>query len=412
MARGPRHPTARRAGLFGAHYHAMMAALLLLLLITASPAYAQDQQHQHPPSSGWQWGVAGNVFAGYNYQYRKFTDFDEIESLNWLNASASRRLGGSSTIWLVGMFSLEPFTLRNLGSPQVFQTGETFDGAPLIDYQHPHDLVMNLGAVLSRGVGGTTVTLAAYAVGPAPIGPPVFMHRPSASANPQSPLSHHHLDATHVAPGVLSFGIERSGFRIEAGAFHGQEPDEDRLDLDTAALDSYAVRASWADGPWHLQISAADLKAPERKSPYDAARVTASVSHLQGDEHRSMAWTAAFGQNREEFGNLEAYLIEATRRAGAHTLYGRAESVAKDILDAGFHPIGSAHTHRQSQVGAFTIGYLRDVVSRSIGTFAIGGDATGYLVPDNLRDAYGSPWSFHVFVRYHGRAGARLSHIH
>ena len=44
------------------------------------------------------------------------------------------------------MFSLEPFTLRDIGSPQVFQTGETFNGAPLIDYQHPHDLIMNLGA--------------------------------------------------------------------------------------------------------------------------------------------------------------------------------------------------------------------------------------------------------------------------
>ena len=60
------------------------------------------------------------------------------------------------------MFSLEPFTLRDIGSPQVFQTGETFNGAPLIDYQHPHDLIMNLGGEYSRAVGSTTVTVAAY----------------------------------------------------------------------------------------------------------------------------------------------------------------------------------------------------------------------------------------------------------
>ena len=30
------------------------------------------------------------------------------------------------------------------------------------------------------------------------------------------------------------------------------------------------------------------------------------------------AWTAAIGQNREVFGNLEAYLLEGTRRAGKH----------------------------------------------------------------------------------------------
>ena len=199
---------------------------------------------------------------------------------------------------------------------------------------------------------------------------------------------------------------------MEAGAFHGQEPDEDRLDLDTAALDSYAVRASWSGGPWHVQLSGADLKTPERTSPYDATRVTASASYFKGDARRSLAWTAAFGQNREVFGNLEAYLFEGMRRAGKHLVYGRAESVAKDILDAGVHPIGTAHTHRRSQVGALTIGYLRDVATRSIGVFAIGGDVTGYRVPENLRESYGSPWSFHVFLRYHGRAGARMDHVH
>jgi hypothetical protein len=254
------------------------------------------------------------------------------------------------------------------------------------------------------------MTLGAYAVGPAPLGPQVYMHRPSAADNPQAPLSHHSLDSTHVTPGVISLGIERLGFMIEAGVFHGQEPDEDRLDLDTAALDSYSVRASWADGPWHFQVSGADLKTPERSSPYDATRITASASYFKGDEQRSIAWTAAFGQNREVFGNLEAYLFEASRRAGRHTLYGRAENVAKDILDAGFHPIGVAHTHRQSIITAMTVGYSRAVASSAIGRFSIGGDVTGYLVPENLEESYGSPVSFHVFLRYTGRAGVAMYH--
>ena len=385
---------------------------LLAFILSTAAALAQEPPHQHVTSDVWQWGIEGNVFTGYNYQYRKFTDFDEIESQNWLMTSLSKTFSSGAAFELVGMFSLEPFTLRDIGSPQVFQTGETYQGAPLIDYQHPHDLFMNLGVELSRPFNATTVTVKAYAVGPAPLGPPAFMHRPSAMINPQAPLSHHYLDATHITPGVVSVGVSRSGFTVEAGAFHGQEPDEDRLDLDTAALDSWGVRGSWADGPWHFQISGADLKTPERKSPYDATRLTASASYFKGDENRSIAWTAAFGQNREVFGNLEAYLFEAARRAGKNSLYTRLESVAKDILDAGFHPIGTAHTHRQSQVGALTLGYLRDVASRSFGTFAIGGDVTGYRVPDNLKESYGSPWSFHVFVRYHGRAGARLDHVH
>jgi hypothetical protein len=385
---------------------------LLAFAFGVTPALAQDPPHQHVTSDVWQWGVEGNVFAGYNYQRRKFTDFDDIESQNWLMAAVSKTFNSGANVDFIGMFSLEPFTMRDIGSPQVFQTGETYQGAPLIDYQHPHDLIMNLGVELSRPFNATTITIGAYAVGPAPLGPPAFMHRASAAGNPQAPLSHHYLDATHITPGVVSIGVERWGFSVEAGAFHGQEPDEDRLDLDTAALDSYSVRASWADGPWHIQISGADLKTPERISPYDATRATASASYFQGDENRSIAWTAAIGQNREVFGKLEAYLFETAKRAGPHAFYGRAELVEKDILDAGFHPIGIGHTHRPSRVGALTLGYLRDIVSRSFGAFAIGGDVTGYRVPSNLSDSYGSPWSFHAFIRYTGRAGARLDHVH
>jgi hypothetical protein len=389
----------------------ILAGLTVLVLCPAA-ARAQDQ-HQHAPTSeAWQWAVEGTVFAGYNYQQRKFTDFDEVESQNWLMTSLAKSFGGSSHLQMVGMFSLEPFTLRDIGSPQVFQTGETFGGAPLIDYQHPHDLVMNLGGELAHAVGNTTILVGAYAVGPAPVGPPVFMHRASAADNPQVPLSHHYVDATHISPGVVTLGIERAGFRVQAGAFHGQEPDEDRLDLDTAALDSFAARVSWSDGPWAIQLSGADLKTPERKSPYDARRVTASLTYFKGDERRSIAWTAAFGQNREVFGNLEAYLVEGARRSGAHSWYARAEHVAKDILDAGFHPLGSAHTHRQSPIGALTVGYVREVATPRWGTFGVGGDVSGYRVPENLKDSYGSPLSFHIFLRYRGFAGARLASIH
>jgi hypothetical protein len=386
--------------------------IFLVQLVFASRAAAQDAPaHQHDPASdSWQWGVDATVFVGYNYQRREFTDFDEFESQNWLMTTMARSFGAASHLRIDAMFSFEPFTLRDIGSPQVFQTGETYFGAPLIDYQHPHDLIMNLGAEYSRSIGASTLLLQGYAVGPAPVGPPVFMHRPSAAENLQAPLGHHYLDATHITPGVVTIGVERAGFKFEAGAFHGREPDEDRLDLDTAALDSFGARLSWADGNWDIQISGADLETPETNSPYDAKRITASVSYFKGDANRSVAWMAAFGQNREVFGNLEAYLFEGTRRFSKHAVFLRAESVAKDILDAGFHPIGAAHTHRPSQVSALTLGYVRDVMSKTWGTFGLGGDVTGYIVPSNLKESYGSPASFHFFVRYRGRAGA--VHVH
>ena len=389
---------------------ALAAAVAALLL--SVPAFAQDAHGHQPPAGTWRWSVDGNVFVGYNRQYRKFTDFDEVESQNWLMASLSRSLTTASRVQFTSMLSLEPFTLRDIGSPQVFQTGETYNGAPLIDYQHPHDLLMNLGGEYSMSIGETTIVASGYLVGPAPLGPTAFMHRPSAVENPQAPLAHHHLDSTHVTPGVISVGVERNGFSLEAGAFHGREPDENRLDLDTGALDSWAVRAGWADGPWAVQVSGGHLKTPERKSPYDESKITASASYFKGDEQRSLAWTAAFGQNRDVFGNLEAYLLEGTRRVHANVIYARAEYVDKDILDAGFHPIGTKHVHRQSPVGALTVGYTRDVLMRAWGHVGIGGDVTGYAVPANLEESYGSPVSFHVFMRINGRAGARVAHRH
>lgn len=94
-------------------------------------------------------------------------------------------------------------------------------------------------------------------------------------------------------------------------------------------------------------------------------------------------------------------MFEATIRTSTETtLYTRMESVAKSILDAGFHPPNAFHRHRQSQVGPLTVGYVRNVLRTRAGGFGAGVDVTGYLVPSNLKEPYGSPVSFHVFLRY------------
>jgi hypothetical protein len=121
---------------------------------------------------------------------------------------------------------------------------------------------------------------------------------------------------------------------------------------------------------------------------------------------------AGFGQKREVHGNFDAYLVEATLHAGASDVfYTRAESVDKDVLDVGFHPT-IFHQHRKSRVAALTTGYVRNVMRTSAGTLGIGGDITVYGVPANLRDSYGSPLSFHVFLRYRAGPRPRGTHVH
>src|SRR5688572_18692434 len=148
------------------------SALLVWCVAAGSTAFAQDAPAAPPV---WQWNVDANVFAGFNYQHRRFWDFSTWESQNWMMAGGERR-AGSDRLRVSAMLSFEPFTMHDLGSPQVFQTGETFQRAPLVDYQHPHDLVMGLGGDYQRTTGGTTILLGGDIVGSPTLGPPVFMH--------------------------------------------------------------------------------------------------------------------------------------------------------------------------------------------------------------------------------------------
>jgi hypothetical protein len=369
-------------------------AALIVLLAASAPASAQ---------TSWQGSWSANLFLQYNYQQRKFTDFWATESLNWFMGSA-RRAAGRGTVELLGMLSLEPFTLQDIGSPQVFQTGETFQGGPLIDYQHPHDLIMQLGGRYDRQVGGARLGAAASIVGTPAFGPTPFMHRASAEGNPTAPLSHHYFDAVHVTPGVITGAIEARGLGVDASAFHGREPDEDRLDVDLGALDSWAVRGSWTGGRWSAQASGAHVTSPEVVDPLvDATRLSASVSF----NPPRLALLAAWGQIRDVYALQDAYLVEAAwHPADGWTSYGRVESVLKNILTAGGqHPPGFTHPHVYSRVGGVTLGVRRAIHTRHGLRFFVGGDVTGHRTPPNLQESYGQPWSYHVYVQL-SRGGA------
>ena len=91
----------------------------------------------------------------------------------------------------------------------------------------------------------------------------------------------------------------------------------------------------------------------------------------------------------------------------------RAESVAKDLLDRGGpDPRGFIEFHRISHVAALTVGYVYDVARDRWGRVGVGGDATIYHVAENMLKSYGSPHSFHVFVRYRPSGSTSMPHAH
>jgi hypothetical protein len=404
----------------------------LLISVIASPVAAQDHDHAAtaPAAAGWTTTTDANVLFGFNYQLRRYFDFAAWESQNWLMAMAEHP-AGRGRVTLQTMVSLEPLTVgrfvyrvddgerfRPGGSPQLFQTGETFAQLPLANYQHPHDLIMGLGATYERPQGRLTYTFGAHLVGSPTLGPIPFMHRESARNNPQVPLAHHLLDSTHSTAGVLSAGVKVGSWRFESSAFRGAEPDEQRYDIDSPRLDSWAARAVWQRGGWEAQFSGGNLHEPEWYAPWDQKRLTASLGYRGTLMSRPAAITLAAGQTREytpikvvSAGALLEWDVLATRRL---TTFGRVEAVRKEVLGLHVHPRGQLHPHYLSDIGAFTFGVVQDlpfIAVERYGRWGIGGDVTGYLMSTDLQPIYGGSSSFHVFLRWRP-AGAAIAHSH
>jgi len=402
------------------------AVLTALLGFAASASAQQPDQpppepHHHadtPAAAGtWSWTSDANAFFGYNYQQRKFADFSDWESQNWVMLGGNRAVG-AGRLTLEGMLSLEPFTMRAQGSPQLFQTGESYQRIPNVNYQHPHDLLMELGATYRIERPRVRYVLGADLVGSPTLGPTPFMHRESARNNPQVPIGHHSLDSTHITAGVLRFGVETGPMSFETSAFRGAEPDENRLNVETPALDSWAVRVGWHRGPWQAQMSGGRLHEPEWFEPYDVTRLTASIGFNGTIASRALAATVAWGENREfnGFNNVDdSYLLEWDFRAtDTLTIYGRGEKSAKQIFGLGFHPKGFSHPHFYSHVSALTLGAVRDLPIAGIGTrmgrIGVGGDVTWYPTMTDVLDLYEGSHSYHVFLRW--RPARASGHVH
>jgi hypothetical protein len=397
--------------------------LVLLGMVLSSRALMAQQDEPHSPehlhhagqpaSASWSWTADGNAFFGWNKQQRKYADFSAWESQNWLMLAGDRR-AGAGTLSIQGMLSLEPFTMHDIGSPQLFQTGESFEQTPLVNYQHPHDLIMALGGTYRIARPRLTYLFGAWLVGSPALGPTAFMHRDSARDNPQAPLSHHSLDSTHITPGVLTFGVARGPLTMEASAFRGEEPDENRLNIEQPRLNSWSTRLAWRRGPWDAQVSGGRLHDPEWFEPYMTTRLTASVGFNGSIASRPLAATVAWGQNRENNGynNVDdSYLLEWDYRAASSlAVYGRAELATKQILGLGFHPAGYTHPHYYSRVKPLTFGAVKDFPIVKGQRTGAGADVTFYWASPEMTALYGGSHSFHVFIRW--RPDKSTAHVH
>lgn len=382
----------------------MRAFALLCVALLPAVAHAQEA-HVHSASDkpGWHLTWGAQIFVTANAQVRKFTDFHQIESTG-MGMVSLRRTGSSTSAGLHLMLSPEPFTMRRLGSAQVFQAGESFGGLPLRDYQHPHDLFMALEGEVTHRLGDQSAFWVRGGPVSAPaLGPTAFMHRASAMVHPTSPLSHHVLDSSHITHGAVTVGGRKGAWTAEASAFQGREPDEFRRDLDLGPIDSASARVGWSNGAWRAQTSVAHVNNPEPLEPGHVVRFTASLERTAVDARTgsTRAWTIAMGRNGRTSHDEWGALLEVVHPITAQwRVYGRAEIVDRFILVDFDHAARTGlERHLRSRVGALLVGIDRRLISSPAGTLALGGDFTVHQTPANLKDSYGAPVSAHLFLR-------------
>ena len=386
---------------------ARIAAIVAATVTLPFSAFAQTE----PPT--WHVMQDGVAFGLFNHQ-AKPRGGDEFRVPNWWMGMFSRKVGRTD-FTINTMISLDPLTVGKKGYRELFQVGEAFEGKPLIDYQHPHDLFMQVAAVWRIPIGARTgVTFAGGPSAEPALGPVAFMHRASSLENPMSPLAHHTLDSTHIAFGAATAAVDHGPWTIEASVFNGREPDEDRWDFDFGPLDSFSGRVWFRPREqWELQVSSGRLEAPEELGHGDIVRTTASASWLEVNGEDFTAATAAYGLNNGSEVNRGAFLLEATKRSGRQSWFGRLEYVQAEtgtLLRDALVP------HEEKDIiSALTLGAVRELPRLGRMNIGLGGALTFYAVPDRLQGTYGDrPVSFQVFLRIRPASGpmGRMWNMH
>jgi hypothetical protein len=320
---------------------------------------------------------------------------DKFFPAGMVMGAARRELSDADTLNLRLMLSPDPFMGRN-GYPSLLSSGETADGVThLVDRQHPHELVMEMaGSVSHRFSDQDSGFLYFGYPGEPALGPPAFMHRPSAIANPAAPITHHWLDSTHITFGVATAGFVHDRWKMEVSQFTGREPDQFRFNFDEPRFDSTALRLSFnPDDHWSLQVSGAHLNSPEQLNPTeDETRFTASAQYFTRlGEESSVAAMLAWGlKDLSDGTKLNGVVLEGTYKpSNPWSIFARAEWEENAELGA---------AHAVNRVGQFSVGAVHDWQLAEHWKLGLGALHAFYFTPSSLGYG-GTPRGMMGFVR-------------
>jgi hypothetical protein len=362
----------------------------------------------HSTVENWTLILHGVAFIS-NIQQSGPRGHDKTFSTNWFMPMLTRDFGRQRLSFRT-MISLEPWTVTQRRYPELFQTGETAYGIPIVDGQHPHDLIMELtGRYDLQLTDKSSFFLYGGPVGEPALGPPAYPHRASASENPLAVLGHHQEDSTHVSDAVITAGLVDRRLQIEASTFHGREPNENRWNIDTGAPDSYSGRLTVAANDNLVgQFSMGRINQREALEPnLDTIRTTASLEHHLPFSRGQISTSLIWGRNKDltHPGRriFNSYTFESTINFRIRDwLWTRIENVDRDqTLLVGEVP--AARNVEETPIGkiqAYTFGYEHDIPSPRSLNLGLGGQFTTYGMTPQIANVYGNhPASVVVFLR-------------
>lgn len=362
-------------------------------------------------SKKWMYMLHGDIYIRYNKQDisgKGSRGGEKFDAPNMFMFMGQRKIGKNGLFHFNTMFSLDPLTVGEEGYPLLFQTGEAYKGQPLVDKQHPHDLFSELSVSYAYALSKKTDVFVylAYPGEPA-IGPAVFVHRPSGMFNPDAPLSHHWVDATHITFGVATVGFRYGSVKIEGSSFTGREPNEKRYDFDKPLFDSWSGRLSFNPSKsWAWQVSHAFIKSPEALHPgEDINRTTASATYsVNSGKDKFTNITILWGLNKVKAHDAEnALLLEATQTFSKLAIYGRYEWVQKSVEELNLDE--SVFGETLFPVHTFTLGTSYDILSIGKTKIALGGQLSLYKADSRLDILYGTnPMAGQVYLRIYPSA--------
>jgi hypothetical protein len=352
-----------------------------------------DSEHSGVHLMSGDWTLMGHGVLNLVYDHQSGRRGDDKLFASGMLMGMARREVGNGTLQFKAMVSPDPLMGKS-GYPLLLASGETANGTDrLIDRQHPHDFVMELSASVSQNIGnGSSLFLYGGLPGEPAFGPPAFMHREAILDSPEAPISHHWLDSTHISFGVLTAGLVVDRVKLEVSRFNGREPDQHRWNIETAPLDSTAVRLSWNPTSYlSLQGSWGHFEDAEQLEPgVDQKRWSASALYAKEiTPGWKLAGTLAWGRKtiKEHHGAVlkdDAYVAEASLKHGPWTIFGRGEITEnRELLNVEEH--GPAFT-----VGKASLGAVRDFAVGDSLALGVGGLVAVNFVPDDLEPLYGS----------------------